>query len=110
MEVFFHNYRHNPYIRSVINRRKRDAYRFGIEIRKGETVMKDLNMFTDLINATGTKITAKKFIERVIRDYEVTGNAYIYCARSIETGNVFSIQALDPRYIKPITNKNGQVL
>lgn len=106
-QTFFDHYKYNPYIRAVINRRKRDTYRFGIEIKKGET-LQDISLFSDLLQGS-IPYTPKKFIERIIRDYEVTGNAYVYVARD-KKNKVLGLQALDPRYIKPVVNTKGQLL
>lgn len=107
-DVFYKTYKYNPFIRAAIGRRKKDAYRFGVEIKKWETVQ-DINLFADLLKES-VWYTPKKFLERIIRDYEVTGNAYVYVWRDKTNWSIIWIQALDPRYVKPISNDRWQVL
>lgn len=66
-----------------------------------------MKIFENLVALT-LDYTPRQFIKRLIRDYEITGNAFVYLAR--ENNQVIGLQILDPRYIKPIINEGGQVL
>lgn len=106
LDIFFKYYKYNPYVRAAINRRKKDVYRFWYEIKKGTTLL-DESILEDLLQDS-IWYTPKKFFERVVRDYEITWNAYIYISR--ETWKNVFIQVLDPRYVKPVVNRGWQVL
>jgi hypothetical protein len=43
-----------------------------------------------------------------VRDFEVTGNAYVYTSK--DGNKVTGIQILDPRFMKPIMNQSGVIL
>lgn len=73
-------YRNDPVIMAVVNRIKSDVGSFGIELRNGETAV-DASAIESLIGYDGRKKTLKKFLERLVRDVEVTGNGYVYLAR-----------------------------
>lgn len=108
-DVFFKFYRNNPYIANVINKIMRDTAAHGFEIQTtGERTIKGaLEQFEQLLQVS-TPYTVKGFIERLVRDFELTGNAYVYF--ELDGNTVKGIQALDPRYTKPITNSQGTVL
>jgi capsid portal protein len=64
--------------------------------------MKDNVLFKKLVEING--YTPKKFFERLIRDYEITGNCYVYIVRNVGGNQTIGLQPLDPRYMKPITD------
>ena len=66
-----------------------------------------MKIFENLVALT-LDYTPRQFIKRLIRDYEITGNAFVYLAR--ENNKVIGLQILDPRYVKPIINTGGQIL
>lgn len=107
-EVFFTYFKNNPYVSSAINKIMRDVAAHGYEIRVGETIVKNgIEEFEKLLQSS-TPYTVKGFIERLVRDFELTANAFVYFDMD---GNVVkSVQALDPRYTKPVINSQGTVL
>lgn len=107
-EVFFTYFKNNPYVASAINKIMRDVAAHGYEIRIGEkAIPKALDEFEALLQG-GTPYTVKGFIERLVRDYELTANSFVYFDMD---GNVVkNVQVLDPRYTKPVINSQGTVL
>ena len=63
--------------------------------------------FSKLINVS-VGYTPRQFVKRIMRDFEVTGNAYVYLSKN--GIKVEAVQILDPRHMKPIMSKTGQVL
>lgn len=107
-DTFYRFYEQNPYISSVIDRIRTDVGAFGYEIYDGEKLAANKNQeFEKLIGFT-LNYTPRQFIKRIVRDYEITGNAFVYVAK--EKNVVMGLQILDPRYIKPIMNDSGQIL
>lgn len=108
LKVFYDFYERNPYISSVVDKIRRDVGAHGYEIRRfkkaSEATMEE---FAKLINVS-VGYTPRQFIKRIMRDFEVTGNAYVYLSK--KGTKVEAIQILDPRHMKPIMNKGGQVL
>ena len=89
MEKYFDFYNKNPYILATINRIMQDVGGNGFEFVKvsGENrYEEDFQQIEDLAQ-TGNKSTFKKFLARLVRDYEITGNCYVYLVRD-EGGNV----------------------
>lgn len=103
LDVYYGFYNKNPYVMSTINRIKQDVASNGVELRIQDEPT-DITQFTDLLSTT-----FQKFKERIVRDYEVTGNVYIYVDRD-EGDNVVGLDILDPRYITPVTDERGNVL
>lgn len=97
---FFEFYEQNPYIQSVIGRIQGDVWANGFEIRIGEKVNKNaLKEWKYLLKAS-IWYNPRQFVKRLTRDFEVTGNAYVYKAK--DWNKVTGLQILDPRYMKPI--------
>ena len=105
---FYEYYEKNPYICSVINRIKQDVWWYGIEIQKNWKPV-DISFLKTLIK-NPVWYTPKKFIERLVRDYEITWNVYIYLAKNKSGSKVETIQVLDPRYTSPIWDSFWNVI
>lgn len=117
-DVYYKYYNLNPYIFMAINKRKGDAFSKGWELTKGTKDKKGKNKgkvtlynedMKELIKYS-TSGTPKEFYERLIRDYDVTGNAYIYIVKDEWGEKDIGMQILDPRYIKPVSNKQWRLL
>lgn len=107
-DAYFRLYENNPYIASAIDRIRSDVGAFGFEIYNWEKISeKEMKIFENLVALT-LDYTPRQFIKRLIRDYEITGNAFVYLIR--ENNKVIGLQILDPRYVKPIINTGGQIL
>lgn len=75
-DIFYKFYEFNAFIASAIQKRMEDVGAYGYELRaRGESIA--IDEFTKLINF-GIPYSIKSFISRLVRDYEVTGNAYVY--------------------------------
>lgn len=108
LTLFYEFYERNPYISSVVDKIRWDVGAHWYEIRRfkkeNEAIMEE---FSKLINIS-VGYTPRQFIKRIMRDYEVTGNAYVYVAK--DWTKTTGIQILDPRYMKPIMLKTWQVI
>lgn len=60
-----------------------------------------MQQWSEVLNKT--KLTPRGLIKRIVRDYELTGNAYIYLAK--DGTKVEAVQILDPRFVTPIANE-----
>lgn len=108
LSKFYEFYERNPYIAAVIDKIRRDVGAHWHEIRRHKKVSEDaMKEFAALIKIS-VWYTPRQFIKRLMRDFEVTGNAYVYLSK--KGTKVEAIQILDPRYMKPIMNKSGQIL
>lgn len=110
-EVYFQFYNKSPYILATINRIMQDVWGNGFElvtVRGENRFAEDFNILEEFAQK-GNKSTFKKFLARLVRDYEISGNAYVYLMRD-EWDNVVWLQALDPRHMTPVTDSTGEVL
>ena len=110
-EVYFQFYNKNPYVLSAINRIMQDVWGNGFElvtIRGENRYSEDFDILEEFAQK-GNKSTFKKLLARLVRDYEISGNAYLYLMRD-EGDNVVWLQALDPRHMTPVTDSTGEVL
>lgn len=108
--AYFNFYDANPAVSACINALCDDIWSYGFEIRPAEQQDENIEarkIFTSLV-AVSSEHTPTSFIRRIVRDYELTGNAYIYTPRDGE--KITALQILDPRYIQPIINEYGQLL
>lgn len=107
-EIYFKYYNLNPFVFMAINKRSNDAFSKGWELTKWgkETYNDD---FKELI-VDSTSGTPSEFLKRLVRDYDITSNAYIYIVKDKAWKTPIWMQILDPRYIKPVANKQGQLL
>lgn len=106
LKILYDFYKLNPYIASCVNRIKTDIWAYGIVLKKENTKWW---VEQELDPKIFWKYTPKKFLERLVRDVEVTWNGYIYIAKS-ESGKAEQLQLLDPRYITPIQNDQWVML
>lgn len=110
-EVYFQFYNKNPYVLSAINRIMQDVWGNGFElvtVRGENRYSEDFDILEEFAQK-GNKSTFKKLLARLVRDYEISGNAYVYLMRD-EGDNVVWLQALDPRHMTPVTDSTGEVL
>lgn len=108
LKVFYDFYERNPYISSVVDKIRRDVGAHGYEIRRFKKASEPtMEEFSKLINVS-VGYTPRQFVKRIMRDFEVTGNAYVYLSKN--GTKVEAVQILDPRHMKPIMSKTGQVL
>lgn len=105
--LFYKIYEENAYVEMCVRRLADDMGKYGYTVKRGK-FEKDNSLFSNL---TGYSfgMTENEFFKRIVRDYEVAGNVYVYIARS-KTGKVEGLQILDPRYMKPICDSSGQIL
>lgn len=108
-DVFFKYYNLNPFIFSVINKRSNACFSKGWELRKEWQTEKIYNEDLKELIKFSTSRTPKEFFKRVIRDYDIAWESYIYYVKD-EAWKKIWIQALDPRYIKPVANKQWVLL
>ncbi len=107
-EAFFKFFELNPFVASCVNKKWNDIFSKWYELRKGTWKTLYNEEFENLIKNSTTK-NSRQFFKRMIRDYELTGNVFLYVVRN-ESKKPIWLQLLDPRYIKPIANKKGVVL
>lgn len=110
-QKFYDFYNQNPYINAVIGRIKTDVWAYGTELVKvnwEKTTTLNISILEDLLSHK-KPTSIKDFTERLVRDIEVTWNAYVYLERN-EWWKVIWITILDPRYITPIVSNTGDVL
>lgn len=107
-KVFYEFYEKNPYISATIGRIQWDVGSHGYEIRTWEKMNKNaMKEFAKLLKVS-IWYTPRQFVKRLVRDLEVTGNAYVYTA--MDGNKATGIQILDPRYVKPIMNSQWTIL
>lgn len=108
LKVFYEFFERNPYIAAAVGRIQSDVWAHGYEIRKGEKLNKAaVKEYKNMLKAS-IWYTPRQFVKRITRDYEVTGNAYVYAAKN---GNkITGLQILDPRYVKPVMNAQWVIL
>ena len=107
-EAFYKFFELNPFVAVCVNKKWNDIFSKWFEVRKGNWKTLYNEEFEALIKNSTTQNT-RQFFKRMIRDYELTGNVFIYIKRN-EQGTPIWLQILDPRYIKPIANKQWIVL
>lgn len=105
--IYYGFYNKNPYVMSVVNRIKQDVASQWVELRIWEDTT-DFSPLEEMIKLW-SKCTFQKFKERIMRDYEIAGNVYVYLVRN-ESDDVIGLQVLDPRYITPVTDESWVVL
>lgn len=115
----FDYYRTNPYVNAVINRIVKDVGSNGIEVRsstvtedwkdKDEKLMDD-RLFEEYLNYNNNwqLITMKMFLESLVRDIEVCGNAYVYKYR--EDWKIVGYKRVDPRYMIPVAKEDWTLI
>lgn len=108
-DLFYKFYNFNPFVFSVINKRSNDVGARWFELRKWENDEITYNDEFQEIIKDSTSQTIKEFIKRLVRDYDVTWNAFIYVIRD-EWWTPNWLQILDPRYIKPVAKSDGRVI
>ena len=107
-EVYFKYYNLNPFVFSCINKRSNEVWARGWELSKWWKSLYNKD-FNELIKYS-TSATPKEFIKRLIRDYDITWNAYVYIVKDEKGKKNIWLQILDPRYVKPVANQQWQVL
>jgi len=104
--VYYKFYRENPFVRSCIDEIRKTAGKHGIIGLVGEKEV-DTQEIRDLFSFTSWSF--ENFLKTLIRDFEITHNAYVYRVTS-DMGAFIGFQLLDPRTIKPVGNSFGEVL
>lgn len=107
-ETYFRYYDLNPFIFMCINKRSNDTFSKWFELTKGGKTLYP-NDFEELIKYS-TAWTPKEFFKRLIRDYDITWNAYVYLVKNEKGNKNIWIQILDPRYVKPVADKTWKLL
>lgn len=108
LKVFYEFFERNPYIAAAVGRIQADVGAHWYEIRKGEKLNKAAQKeFKNMLKAS-IWYTPRQFVKRLMRDYEVTGNAYVYTAKN--WNKITGLQILDPRYVKPVMNAQWVIL
>lgn len=108
LKVFYEFFERNPYIAAAVGRIQSDVGAHWYEIRKGEKLNKAAQKeFKNMLKAS-IWYTPRQFVKRLMRDYEVTGNAYVYTAKN--WNKITGLQILDPRYVKPVMNAQWVIL
>ncbi len=106
-EVYYKYYELNPFVQAVINRRSNDVWSKGFVLTKWATKLYN-DDFEKFIETSTTK-TSREFIKKLVRDYDITWNCYVYIVRNKSQVPIW-LQILDPRYINPVANKYGELL
>lgn len=106
LDVYYSFYRTNPFVKAVINELMKSVGKYGYQTfiwQKEQTTQEYSYLFLYQF------WTERAFFQKVIRDYFIASNTYIYIVKD-EKWQIKGLQCLDPRYIKPIANDTGEVL
>lgn len=106
-EVYYKYYNLNPFVFACINKRSNDVGVNGFELTRAWKTIYN-NELVDMLKLSTTP-NSKEFFKRLVRDYDITWNCYVYIVKD-ETWKNIGLQALDPRYIKPVTDKYWTLL
>ena len=105
-KVLYDFYKLNPYVSACVNKIKTDVWGYGLELQKETSKGSNTEKLNPKIF---WKYTPKKFLERLVRDVEVTWNWYVYIVTN-ESWKAIQMQLLDPRYITPMQNDQWVLL
>ena len=103
LDAYYRMYDQNAYVQMVIGKLMWYVTKDGFALKRYK---KDQDGLLEQVCIGHTPI---QFIQRIERDYEVTGNAYVYKATT-ESGVFVWFQILDPRYVKPLVSPKWEVL
>ena len=106
-EVYYKYYNLNPFVFACINKRSNDVGVNGFELTRAWKTIYN-NELEDMLKLSTTP-NSKEFFKRLVRDYDITWNCYVYIVKD-ESGKNIGLQVLDPRYIKPVTDKYWTLL
>jgi len=120
LDKFYKIYKKNQFVRSAVTNLMDTIWKGGFDLIDfdGDTVADSIsNDINELFKTKRKKRNTnafQEFLKRVIRDYFIGGNVYVYKVTSIdEAGNksdiVTGLQILDPRFMSPVTDKFGNI-
>lgn len=106
-------YKNSPYLTSVINKIKSDVWGKWIELqikKWGDYVVTDDIDFVNLLSYQNPtqKISIKSFLEKIVKDVEICGNAYVFFQK--DNNKVIWIKRLDAKYMTPVVRDTGEVI
>jgi len=107
LDVYFWFYRTNPFVKAVVWKLIKSVWKNWFQILdKNKKEVENVD-FKNLLKFQFK--TESAFIKKILRDYFIAWNSYVYKVRD-KNDNIVWLQVLDPRYIKPITNSVWEVL
>lgn len=121
LDKFYRIYKKNQFVRSAVTNLMDTIGKGWFELIDADDDVITEGSAKDITALFKTKKRKRKnsnafkwFLKRVIRDYYVGGNVFIFKVTSLdENGNrtdeVTGLQVLDPRFISPVTDKFGNL-
>lgn len=117
LDKFYKVYKNNQFVRSAVTNLMGTVGKAGYQLvdTEGEAVPSNTEEEINALFTNDQKNNSfKSFKKRIVRDYEVGANVYVYKVTEIdENGNksdtVTGLQVLDPRFMSPITDRFGNV-
>jgi len=118
LEAFYKIYRDNQFVRSNVTNLMDTIWKYWFQLSDPQWDDSDKSTIRDIDSLFEDNLwrnKSKAFFKRIIRDYFVWWNVYIYKVSSLdEKGNrtweITRLQILDPRFMTPITDKSGFIL
>ena len=117
LDKFYRTYKWNQFVRSAVTNLMDTVGKAGFQLldSDGEAVTpKTDEEIRLLFESTQKNNSFKAFKKRIVRDYFIWGNVYIFKVTELdENGNktetVTWLQILDPRFMSPVTDKFGNI-
>jgi len=120
LDKFYKIYKKNQFVRSAVTNLMDTIWKGGFDLIDfdgdivADSISNDINELFKTKRKKRNTNAFQQFLKRVIRDYFIGGNVYVYKVTSIdEAGNksdkVTGLQILDPRFMSPVTDKFGNI-
>jgi len=117
LDKFYRIYKKNQFVRSSVTNLMDTVGKAGFQLLDDEgDAIGDVSQqeIRDLFTNTQKNNSFKAFKKRIVRDYFIGANVYVYKVTELDAnGNrsdkVTWLQILDPRYMSPVTDKFGNV-
>jgi len=117
LDKYYKIYKKNQFVRSTVVNLMDTIGKGGYKITTmdDDLISESEEMeIKSLFENTEKNTSFKNIKKRIVRDYFVGGNVYVYLIRELDSEgnrseNVIGLQVLDPRYMNPLTDKFGNV-
>lgn len=108
LDVYYEFYRTNPFVKAAVVELMTSIWKNWYRILDKNEKEVDKTDFNNLLKTQFGNTWS--FIKKILRDYYIAANVYVYTVRDKDSDEVVGLQILDPRYMKPITNEFWVVL